>query len=231
MSLRDSPKCAKNKDTEKGYARLNNLYAKNQWENSPSRERMRPRDTVHPAGYSYAPLLRYLNNNIGKPWKKVIQKIPSHLNQYPEWFFTSKLVGDPKAPQQTGPYEWDKFFVDTNGILRKVGRVWKKQHRKPSCFSQEFETYYVKEQGVRVPHQKLVAEVTVIEGQTYARRKGLWYHRIVTGYRDVYAWRYSGSVAPQRIKTGEEPIYKEFQVNGKVQRRLIDIVNKYERSR
>lgn len=236
--LKDAKWCGRQKESNKGFRREQQRLKRNNWEEAPSRLPSRPRKISYDyySTPSIAPLWRYLEANVGKPWSEVMQKIPPNQADNLRWTFKNDVV------EQDGSYfsvkGWDGYFFVKDDILCKLPKVRYKSSRpgwKLQKVGRNFDWYEVwyreVKKGVVIKQENLItyrkgirtvvhhADVLEFDGKTFSKRNDLWYRRDVVGMREIIRGHYEGTEWV-REKVGEEPIYKEFQVNGKKQREL-----------
>ena len=215
-------------DTPKGEKKLAIRQRNHNWEDAPSFVPMtRRKGWPEGGGISSTPLHRFLEGNVGKKWVDIKDKVPASQAENLRWMLlTDVQLEDGKYTSTKGLfYRRTSFFVDKEGILQGVkGERFKYGKKRvlevislhggklPPCFLYD-----------NPNRREGLAELLVFEGKKFVRRldNGFWYERRVVGSREVPSYVYdsnggwSGKVVYYR-----EDVSKDFQVDGRLQKRL-----------
>jgi len=228
-------------DTPKGEKKMEIRQRNHNWEDAPVFVPMtRRKGWPEGGGISSTPLHRFLEGSIGKKWNDVKDKIPSSQAENLKWMLRTDIqLVDGKYVATTGfYYRRLTFFVDKDGILQGVRGTrcpkWKKPvlDRIPLHGSTDLPPirYYLDD----LDRKDGMAELMVFEKKTFVRRldNGFWYERRVVSTREEPSFVYnkegvfSGKVVYHTVK-----VEKDFQVDGKMQKRLNQHVQKLEQAR
>lgn len=219
MSIRDAARRSRGHGGFKGEKRLVSRWRRDGWQEAPTSESFHKRingSWDNRGCISSAPLVRLLEQSVGMKWTDIKDKIPKEQMDNFDWLLLTDVQDNGDGLFSTRGWCRHAYFVNKNGILMSFGD--RRRYRYKELPYKVIEIHKRASQSGFITKKVDEADLVSFEGNDYVRRhsSGLWYLRKKTGTRLVSFW----DIWKDKIQYRKEDVFKDFQVNGKLQKRL-----------